>query len=192
MSNSVYNSLVKLCIDICKRNGKKKLIWISDKEKSLAYEPKSDEMVLTVHRWFANKSCPGDWLYNRLGDLASKVTSSLNSTANISTKTLYRVQVGAYSNKNNADAMLAKLKAAGFTGYIVKEQAAATNEIKAEIKVGSTVRIKKGAKTYSGGELASFVYERNHKVTEIRNDRAVISYDNNVVAAVKITDLTLV
>lgn len=192
MSNSVYNSLVKLCIDICKRNGKKKLIWISDKEKSLAYEPKSDEMVLTVHRWFANKSCPGDWLYNRLGDLASKVTSSLNSTANISTKTLYRVQVGAYSNKNNADAMLAKLKAAGFTGYIVKEQAAATNEIKAEIKVGSTVRIKKGAKTYSGGELASFVYERNHKVTEIRNDRAVISYDNKVVAAVKITDLTLV
>ena len=34
-------------------------------------------MVLTVHRWFANKSCPGDWLYNRLGDLAAKVTAAL-------------------------------------------------------------------------------------------------------------------
>lgn len=36
-------------------------------------------MVLTVHRWFANKSCPGNWLYARLGDLASKVTASLGS-----------------------------------------------------------------------------------------------------------------
>lgn len=191
MNSSVYNSLVKLCTDICKRNGKSKLIWISDKEKSLAYEPKSGEMVLTVHRWFANKSCPGDWLYSRLGDLANKVTANLSPSTNSTAKNLYRVQVGAYSDKNNADAMLAKLKAAGFGGYIIAEQATSTTT-KAEIKVGSTVRVKKGAKTYSGGELASFVYERDHKVTEIKNDRAVISYDNYVIAAVKITDLTLV
>lgn len=191
MNSSVYNSLVALCTDICKRNGKNKLIWVSDKEKSLAYEPKSGEMVLTVHRWFANKSCPGDWLYSRLGDLASKVTANLSSSTNSTAKNLYRVQVGAYSDKNNADAMLAKLKAAGFGGYIVTEQATSTTT-KAEIKVGSTVRVKKGAKTYSGSELASFVYERNHKVTEIKNNRAVISYNNYVIAAVKITDLTLV
>lgn len=191
MNSSVYNSLVALCTDICKRNGKNKLIWISDKEKSLAYEPNSGEMVLTVHRWFANKSCPGDWLYSRLGDLASKVTANLSSSTNSTAKNLYRVQVGAYSDKNNADAMLAKLKAAGFGGYIVTEQATSTTT-KAEIKVGSTVRIKNGAKTYSGGELAPFVYERDHKVTEIKNDRAVISYNNYVIAAVKITDLTLV
>ena len=36
-------------------------------------------MLITVHRWFANKSCPGDWLYARLGDLAAKVTSRLGS-----------------------------------------------------------------------------------------------------------------
>ena len=190
MNSYVYNSLVKLCTDICKRNGKNKLIWISDKEKSLAYEPKSGEMVLTVHRWFANKSCPGDWLYSRLGDLASKVTANLSASINSTAKNLYRVQVGAYSDKNNADAMLAKLKAAGFAGYIVTEQTDSTTKV--EIKVGSTVRVKKGAKTYSGDELASFVYERDHKVTEIKNDRAVISYNNYVIAAVKITDLTLV
>ena len=69
MTTAVYNSLVKLCTDICKRNGKKKLLWLGDKNKTLNYSPKSDEMVLTVHRWFANKSCPGDWLYSRLGDL---------------------------------------------------------------------------------------------------------------------------
>ena len=41
-------------MDICKRNGKNKLLWLSDRDKTLAYEPKSGEMVLTVHRWFAN------------------------------------------------------------------------------------------------------------------------------------------
>lgn len=71
MNSAVYNSLIKLCTDICKRNGKKKL-WFANKDKSLNYNPKSDEMVITVHRWFANKSCPGDWLYARLGDLAKK------------------------------------------------------------------------------------------------------------------------
>jgi len=61
----VYQKLITLCVDICKRNGKKKLLWLGDKNKTLNYSPKSDEMVLTVHRWFANKSCPGDWMYAR-------------------------------------------------------------------------------------------------------------------------------
>ena len=79
MNSKVYESLVKLCTDICQRNGKKKLLWLADKTKTLNYAPKADEMVLTVHRWFANKSCPGDWLYSRLGDLAAKVTTALGS-----------------------------------------------------------------------------------------------------------------
>lgn len=37
-------------------------------------------MVLTVHRWFANKSCPGNWLYNRLGSLATEVTNKLGGS----------------------------------------------------------------------------------------------------------------
>ena len=81
MNDAVYSTLVKLCTDICKRNGKTKLIWLGDKETTLAYEPAADQMVLTVHRWFANKSCPGNWLYSRLGDLASKVTAALGGAA---------------------------------------------------------------------------------------------------------------
>lgn len=73
----VYQSLIKLCVDICKRNGKSKLLWLGDKDKTFAYSPKADEMVLTVHRWFANKSCPGSWMYARMGDLAAKVTAQL-------------------------------------------------------------------------------------------------------------------
>lgn len=83
MNSVVYSSLIKLCTDICQRNGKKKLLWLGDKNKTLNYAPAADEMVLTVHRWFANKSCPGDWLYARLGDLAEKVTIALGSGAGL-------------------------------------------------------------------------------------------------------------
>lgn len=78
MNEVVYDRLIDLCVDICQRNGKKKLLWFGDKDKSLSYQPKEDEMLITVHRWFANKSCPGNWLYARLGDLAAKVTARLS------------------------------------------------------------------------------------------------------------------
>ena len=78
MNEVVYDRLIDLCVDICQRNGKKKLLWLGDKNKTLNYQPKDDEMLITVHRWFANKSCPGNWLYARLGDLAAKVTDRLS------------------------------------------------------------------------------------------------------------------
>ena len=81
----VYNRLVELCTDICKRNGKTKLLWLGDKTKTLNYTPASDEMVLTVHRWFANKSCPGNWMYARMGDLASQVTAALGGSTETAT-----------------------------------------------------------------------------------------------------------
>ena len=61
--DGVYQSLISLCADICRRNGKTKLLWFADKDRALSYEPAADEMVLTVHRWFANKSCPGNWMF---------------------------------------------------------------------------------------------------------------------------------
>lgn len=120
MNDKVYASLISLCTDICRRNGKKKLLWFGDKNKALNYTPKSDEMVITVHRWFANKSCPGNWLYARLGDLAAKVTANLGGNISPATDHLYRVQVGAYKNKANADVQLAHVKAAGFDTYMVQ------------------------------------------------------------------------
>lgn len=75
---AVYDKLIKLCADICQRYGKKKLIWISDKNTALDYDPDDDEMLLTVHRWFADTDCPGSWLMSRMGDLAEQVTSILS------------------------------------------------------------------------------------------------------------------
>ena len=81
MNNAVYEKLILLCADICKRYGKKKVLWLGSKEKTLAYTPKSDEMVLTAHRWFANKSCPGEWLYSRYGDLANRINALLGTAS---------------------------------------------------------------------------------------------------------------
>ena len=99
MNSKVYNTLVKLCVDICKRNGKKKLIWFGDKEKTLNYTPKSDEMIITVHRWFANKSCPGNWLYSRLGKLATEVTKQLGG----SSSTKKGLQASSLKDLSDAD-----------------------------------------------------------------------------------------
>ena len=76
-SDVVYQRLIELFIDICKRNGKNRLIWFGDKDQTLNYRPKSGEMILTVHRWFADKACPGSWMYARMQDLAQKVTKAL-------------------------------------------------------------------------------------------------------------------
>ena len=103
MNDKVYAALIKLCTDICQRNGKKKLLWFADKNKSLNYSPKSDEMVITVHRWFANKSCPGNWLYARLGDVAAKVTAALGGSGSSSEPQTSGLQASSLKGLSEAD-----------------------------------------------------------------------------------------
>ena len=84
---------------------------------------------MTVHRWFAAKACPGDYLYNKHGYITTEVNKVLGGSQDSEkpevkpepqpSETLYRVQVGAYSVKANADAQLAKVKAAGFSDAFV-------------------------------------------------------------------------
>ena len=102
----VYQKLITLCVDICKRNGKTKLIWFGDKDKTLNYTPKSGEMILTVHRWFANKSCPGNWMYARMGDLAAKVTAQLGGSGTDGKDgaiTTQGTQAAAFAGKSESD-----------------------------------------------------------------------------------------
>ena len=102
----VYKKLIELCIDICKRNGKNKLIWFGDKDKTLNYSPKSGEMILTVHRWFANKSCPGNWMYARMGDLADKVTAALQGSSDSGGGSVAKgTQASVLKNLSEADAI---------------------------------------------------------------------------------------
>lgn len=78
VNDKAMAALLNLLVDICQRHGKKKLLWLGEKEKTLAYTPAADEMVLTVHRWFANKACPGQYLLDRHGEIAAEVTKRLD------------------------------------------------------------------------------------------------------------------
>ena len=117
-----YAALIDLLVDICKRNGIKELVWSTNKADRVNHK---NGCNMTVHRDYANKSCPGTYLYERHAQIASEVNKRLGST-NIKPAPekpsggLYRVQMGAFKSKTNADAMLAKVKAKGFDTYMVK------------------------------------------------------------------------
>lgn len=228
VNDKAYAALLDLVTDICRRNGIKKLVWSTNKNERVNH---LNGCNMTVHRDYANKSCPGDYLYERHGAIAAEVNKRLGASAaeqetpSSGTDTLYKVQTGAFKQKSNAQALEKKLKAAGFDTYVVntggyykvqvgafskkanaeamlaKLKAAGYSDAfittgsggtaAASVKVGSKVRLKQGAKTYDGKSLASFVYNRDHVVKEISGDRAVITYGRVVVAAVKLSDLTL-
>lgn len=229
VNDKAYAALLDLVTDICRRNGIKKIVWSTKKNERVNH---LNGCNLTVHRDYANKSCPGNYLYERQGAIAAEVNKRLGASAAepetpssgtgtlykvqtgafkqksnaqtlekklkaagfdtyvVNTGGYYKVQVGAFSKKANAEAMLAKLKAAGYSDAFITTGSGGTAA--ASVKVGSKVRLKQGAKTYDGKSLASFVYNRDHVVKEISGDRVVITYGGVVVAAVKLSDLTLV
>lgn len=234
VKEKAYAALLDLVTDICKRNGIKRLVWSTNKSDRVNHK---NGCNMTVHRDYANKSCPGDYLYNLHGEIAAEVNKRLGVVVEepkqeekqeqTTEKTLYKVQTGAFKNKSNATALEAKLKAAGFDTYVVnvgglykvqvgaysvkanaeamKKKLVAAGHTDAfittsggsgtasqKIGEGDKVRVKNGAKTYDGGSLASFVYNRDHIVKEISGKRAVITYGGVVVAAVNTDDLTLV
>lgn len=75
VSDAAYKSLINLLVDICQRNNIPKLLWQGD--KSLIGQV--DKQNMTVHRWFAAKACPGDWLYSRHGQIAAEVNERLEA-----------------------------------------------------------------------------------------------------------------
>ena len=97
----VYETLIKLVADICKRNGIEKLIWSNDKNTRVNH---LNGVNMTVHRDFAAKECPGQYLYERMPQIASEVNAILGVK-------WYRVrkswkdeksQLGAYQVLQNA------------------------------------------------------------------------------------------
>lgn len=118
---AAYAALINLCADICKRNGIKQLVWSTDKNTRMNH---LNGCNMTVHRDYAAKSCPGTYLYDRMGDIAARVNALLNTPAppapEPESETIYRVQVGAFKVKANAERMLEAIKAAGFTDAYIK------------------------------------------------------------------------
>ena len=77
VSAKAYAALLDLVTDICKRNGIKRLVWSTSKNDRVNH---LNGCNMTVHRDYANKSCPGDYLYNRHGQIAAEVNKRLGIT----------------------------------------------------------------------------------------------------------------
>jgi GH25 family lysozyme M1 (1,4-beta-N-acetylmuramidase) len=77
-------------------------------------------------------------------------------------------------------------------GYDYDKVQDRVNVLVRNIKVGSTVKVKSGAKTYDGKSLAKFVYGRKHQVKQLDGNRAVITYMGVTVCAIDVKNLTLV
>lgn len=110
VSDKAMESLIRLCVDICQRNGIKRLNFTGDKTGNL-----------TMHKYFAATGCPGPYLESKFPYIAQEVNRRLEATsAPAKGEKFYRVQVGAFREKANAERQLAELKAKGFNGFITE------------------------------------------------------------------------
>ena len=76
VNDKTFAALIDLVTDICQRNGIKKLVWSTNKEDRVNHK---NGCNMTVHRDYANKSCPGTYLYERHGKIADEVNKRLGS-----------------------------------------------------------------------------------------------------------------
>jgi len=108
--NAVYKEATELCAHLCK------LYNLTEQDIIGHYEGYQKGIA-------SNHSDPGHW-FSRHGKNMDTFRSDVKKLLSPSptSKKLYRVQVGAYSVKANADAMLAKVKAAGFTDAFIKTE----------------------------------------------------------------------
>ena len=175
INDKVYKALIELCTDICKRNNIKELKWKADKKLI----GQVDKQNMTVHRWFAAKACPGDYIYSRLGKIASEVNAKLNGTktSGSTSSTLYRVQTGAFSNEKNAKAMLDKIKKSGFDAIIVKSDNLFKVQIGAFSKKSNAEKL--AAKLTSAG-FKSYVTTKGGKT--VSNKKSIETVAKEVIA----------
>ncbi len=106
VSDKALEATINLCVDICKRYGFK-LNYTGDKNGNLQ-----------MHKWYASTSCPGAYLASKFPYIAEEVNKRIEGKTEPTATTFYRCQVGAFADRKNAEAMLAKLKKAGFDGFI--------------------------------------------------------------------------
>lgn len=84
VTDEALSSLIRLITDCCMRNGIKKVVWIPDQQKALAYVPKDGEAIFTLHKWFKNKECPGEYLISKHQFIADSVNVVLGAQKPIS------------------------------------------------------------------------------------------------------------
>lgn len=166
LTEKFAEGVAKACVDVIVKKAKLKLKKEETEAKKEEKETKKEETVATNTDYLTYTVKKGDSLW--------KIAKSLLGNGSKYTEIA--------SLNNIKDNFI-------YAGQVLKIPSKKANNSK--IAAGSTVVLKAGAKTYTGGNLASFVYKRKHIVKELKNDRAVITYNGTVVAAVNVKDLTL-
>lgn len=196
VNDRAFAALLDLVTDICKRNGIKKLVWSTKKADRVNHK---NGCNMTVHRDYANKSCPGDYLYNRHGEIAAEVNRRLG-VADTAPDAGAAQGVTVYTVKRGDT--LSQIAAKYGTTY---QAIAAYNGIKNPnvIRVGQKIKIpastapaalKKGdrvkvlnAVTYDGKPFRT--YYDTYDVTQVSGARVVIGVGATVTAAVNAANL---
>lgn len=196
VNDRAFAALLDLVTDICKRNGIKKLVWSTKKADRVNHK---NGCNMTVHRDYANKSCPGDYLYNRHGEIAAEVNRRLG-VADTAPDAGAAQGVTVYTVKKGDT--LSRIAAKYGTTY---QAIAAYNGIKNPnaIRVGQKIKIpastapaalKKGdrvkvlnAVTYDGKPFRT--YYDTYDVIQVSGARVVIGVGATVTAAVNAANL---
>lgn len=196
VNDRAFAALLDLVTDICKRNGIKKLVWSTKKADRVNHK---NGCNMTVHRDYANKSCPGDYLYNRHGEIAAEVNRRLG-VADTAPDAGAAQGVTVYTVKKGDT--LSQIAAKYGTTY---QAIAAFNGIKNPnvIRVGQKIKIpastapaalKKGdrvkvlnAVTYDGKPFRT--YYDTYDVIQVSGARVVIGVGTTVTAAVNAANL---
>ena len=196
VNDRAFAALLDLVTDICKRNGIKKLVWSTKKADRVNHK---NGCNMTVHRDYANKSCPGDYLYNRHGEIAAEVNRRLG-VADTAPDAGAAQGVTVYTVKKGDT--LSQIAAKYGTTY---QAIAAYNGIKNPnaIRVGQKIKIpastapaalKKGdrvkvlnAVTYDGKPFRT--YYDTYDVIQVSGARVVIGVGATVTAAVTAANL---
>lgn len=196
VNDRAFAALLDLVTDICKRNGIKKLVWSTKKADRVNHK---NDCNMTVHRDYANKSCPGDYLYNRHGEIAAEVNRRLGvadtapDAGAAQGVTVYTVKKGDTLSQIAAKYGTTYQAIAAYNGIKNPNAIRVGQKIKipastapAALKEGDRVKVL-NAVTYDGKPFRT--YYDTYDVIQVSGARVVIGVGATVTAAVNAANL---
>lgn len=196
VNDRAFAALLDLVTDICKRNGIKKLVWSTKKADRVNHK---NGCNMTVHRDYANKSCPGDYLYNRHGEIAAEVNRRLGvedaapDAGAAQGVTVYTVKKGDTLSQIAAKYGTTYQAIAAYNGIKNPNVICVGQKIKipasnapAALKKGDRVKVL-NAVTYDGKPFRT--YYDTYDVIQVSGARVVIGVGATVTAAVNAANL---
>ncbi len=139
-TDKAYKALIELAVDCCKRHDKTKMVWLGDDKNNANYEPKADEMRITLHKWYANKECPGQWLIDRLPEFVEEVNKRLGATNIIKTIAEIAPKPTTSSAKEKTDSIKGTYKIKAKSGLHLRKGPNSNTESITVIKYNEKVK----------------------------------------------------